>query len=238
MSVRGDLLQWTAAVGAVTAQALSLRDGCTSASARARLAAAERAGLLAGSRPLTDEPALYCLTREGLRAVGIDERRQSRLSAAGAHHAAACARVAARLERAYPELELTGEVELRRRERGCSGPLASALLAGGAHRSQAVHRPDLVLWPRAPHAGLPVVVEVELAIKSPGRLTGICSAWARARCVAGVLYVVSPQAEAPVARAIKAARGHMRIALVAEDLLSGTPALARAALQRAVAGAA
>jgi hypothetical protein len=235
MSGRADLLGWAALVGAVTAEALALRDRCTPASARARLAAAERAGLLTGTRPLADEPRLYALTRAGLRAAAVADLCPARLGAAGARHAVECARVAATLERAYPEMLVAGEGELRRRERGRGRPLASAALAGAPPGGEQLHRPDLVLWPRPPLAGLPVAIEVELTVKAPRRLLSICRAWARARCVSGTVYLASPQAIGPVGRAIEDAHAHGRIALLAlEALTGGAPGL-RAALERTVA---
>jgi hypothetical protein len=61
------MTQWAARIGAVTAPALARREACSVASARARLDAGARAGLLARSRPLAGRPALYTLTRSGLR---------------------------------------------------------------------------------------------------------------------------------------------------------------------------
>lgn len=215
MSRRADMLEWAARVGAVSAEALAVRECCSPASARGRLAAAERAGLLSGTRPLLDEPRLYSLTRRGLGAVAIADLQPARVGPASARHAAACARVAAMIERAYPQLCIGGEADLRRRERGCGRRLASAVVPGVQGGGEPVHRPDLVLWPCAsPAGGLPVAVEVELTVKSPRRLLAICRAWARARCVAGVMYIASPQAIDPVGRAIADARAHERIALI------------------------
>ncbi|HTD08983.1 MAG TPA: hypothetical protein VK680_08845, partial [Solirubrobacteraceae bacterium] len=42
----------------------------------------------------------------------------------------------------------------------------------------------------------------------------ICRAWARSRCVAGVLYLASPDVERPLARAIAQAQAAERIAAV------------------------
>ena len=119
------------------------------------------------------------------------------------------------IECAYPDLCVSGEADLRARERAHGRPLASATLAGVHPAGVAVHRPDLVLWPCSPLIGLPVAIEVELTVKAPMRLRAICDAWGRARCVSGVIYLVSPQASEPVARAIEGSRAQRRIALVA-----------------------
>jgi hypothetical protein len=218
------LVSWAARVGGVTADALADRDGCSVASAGGRLRAAERAGLLSASRPLTAAPAVFVATRAGLRAAGLQSLDAVSITASNAGHTIACAAVAARLERNYPEQRMMGEHELRSEEREHGGPLASATLAGGSQTAK-LHRPDLVLWPQQPAVALPVAVEVELTVKAPRRLSEICRAWARCRCVAGVLYVVSVEVERPLARAIENTQAHGRIATVAlQDLLADADA--------------
>ena len=123
---RIEVVEWTARIGAITAEALALRDCCTVASARARLAAARRAGLLKRARPLAGEPALFTATRKGLSSAALEDLEPGRLSVATARHAIVCASVAAALERLYPDQGLIGERELRREERRRSVPLASA----------------------------------------------------------------------------------------------------------------
>jgi hypothetical protein len=49
---------------------------------------------------------------------------------------------------------------------------------------------------------MPVVVEVELTVKAPRRLTAICRAWARCRTVAGVLYLAPANVERALSRAV------------------------------------
>ncbi len=238
MSGRADLLDWAARVGVVSAEALAVRERCSPASARARLSAAERAGLLAGTRPLAEGPRLYSLTPKGCRAASVAARPPARIGPSTARHAAACARVAAVIESAYPDLCLSGEADLRARERAHGRPLASAALTGVQPEGAAVHRPDLVLWPSPPLPGLPVAIEVELTVKAPLRLRAICAAWGRARCVSGVIYLVSPQAGEPVARAIASSRAQRRIALVSVDeFLDGSRAT-RLPLERTVAAGA
>ena len=183
-----------ASIGAVTAEALAEIQRCGIASARAQLAAAERARLLRGRRPLAAVAPLYTITRTGLRACGLRGLEPCRVSAANALHLSTCARAAAHLAGAYPDRRVAGECELRRDERARGRPLASACLRVGPDGQQLLHRPDLVLWPAGPSgtvdAGssqLPVAVEVELTVKAPRRLLEICRAWARCRIVDGVI---------------------------------------------------
>lgn len=210
------LLRWTVCLGAVTADAAAAHGGWTLASARARLHAAERAGLLCSRRLLAGRPALYTATRTGIRTSGLRGFQPCRVSVANAPHATECARVAAALEHAYPEHYVMGERELRRDEREAATQLASALLGRGPGGAPLLHRPDIVLWPAgaSSDARLPVAVEVELTIKAPRRLLEICRAWARCRCVAGTLYLVAPEVERPLARAIAQAQATRRIAAV------------------------
>jgi hypothetical protein len=144
------------------------------------------------------------------------------VSAANAGHLTACAVVAAALERRYPDHRVLGERELRRDERELGVPVASARMGAGLH-GEPLHRPDLVLWPDEPAAGLPVAVEVELTIKAPRRLTDICRAWARCRAVAGVLYIVPAEVRRALERAIARAYAHDRIVVVGLDALLGCP---------------
>jgi hypothetical protein len=222
-SERVALLQWAARIGAITDEALADRRGITVASARGQLCAAERAVLLSRQRPLRGQPSLYTVTRAGLRASGLHGLELCRVSAANARHLIACVDVAATLERCYPDHRLLGERELRRDERERGARLASAYLGHRPDGGLLLHRPDLVLWPRALGAGLPVAVEVELTVKAPRRLFEICRAWARCGCVAGVLYVVSPQVEHALQRAIECAQASERIAVVPLVALPGQP---------------
>jgi hypothetical protein len=84
-----------------------------------------------------------------------------------------------------------------------------------------LYRPDLVLWPKDSADGLPVAVEVELTRKAPRRLASICRAWARCRCVAGVIYLAAPDVLRPLARAIEQAHAGERVIALPLDALSG-----------------
>jgi hypothetical protein len=215
------LLRWIAGIGAVTAEALAAREGLTVNSARARLASARRVGLLARHRPLAARPALYTITRVGLRASRTTGTEPCRVSNANAQHLIACAAVAAELERCYPDHRVFGERELRRQERDRGAPLASACLGSGPAGDALLHRPDLVLLPDGADPGLPVAVEVELAVKAPRRLAAICRAWARCREVAGVLYLAAPEAERALLRAIAQADAAPRVVVAPLAALPG-----------------
>jgi hypothetical protein len=217
---RLELLSWIVRLGAVSADAVAQHENRTLASARARLAAAERAGLICARRVLAEEPPLYAATRAGIRASGLRGLEPARVSVANAPHALACARVAAALERAYPDHRVMGERELRHEELQCGNELASARLGRGPAGAPLLHRPDLVLWPEDRDARLPVAVEVELTVKAPQRLLEICRAWSRCRCVAGTLYLAAPDVERPLARAIERAHAQERIVLVGIEAIS------------------
>jgi hypothetical protein len=189
---RAAIIEWTARMGAITAGALAHRHSISPASARARLSGAERAELLSRQRPLSGEPALYTITRRGMRACGLRGLDPCRVSASNALHSIVCAEAAAALERCYPDHRVLGERELRRDERECGRPLASAQLGLAAADGLLLHRPDLVLRPTGSAGGLAV-----------GRRTR-----------SGVLYLVAPEVEQGLGRAVESAQAGERIAVV------------------------
>lgn len=226
------MLRWTAGIGAVTAEALAQLQGASVASARARLSAAVDEGLLLRHRPLTGQPALYSVTRAGLRATGLSGLDPCRVSAASSQHLIACAHAAAALQRCYPDHTLMGERELRREEHQTGAPVASAVLGHAADGRPLLHRPDVVLWPpttrpRRAEAGRPIAVEVELTVKAPRRLADICRAWSRSRLVAGVLYLAAPEVERALERALATARAGERVVVVPLDALPDAPVPSR-----------
>ena len=216
-----EITRWTAALGAVTSGALAHRCGLSIPSARARLVAAQRRGLLSRERPLAGRPSLFTVTRAGLRACDARGIQACRVNPSNANHLIVCAAVAAALERCYPDHRVSGERELRRDEREHGHPLASAQLAGVRATGKGLHRPDLVLWPTAREGGLPVAVEVELTIKAPRRLVDICRAWARCRVIAGVLYLAPEEVERALSRAIAEARASELVIVAPLSSLAG-----------------
>jgi hypothetical protein len=213
------LMQWTARIGAITAEALAIRQGTGVASARGRLVAAERDGLLSRRRLLVGQPALYTVTRAGMEASRLRGLAPCRVSASNALHLSVCAQVAAALERTYPDHRVVGERELARAEHDYGAAFASARLCGGSGGGSLVHRPDLALSPEAPGRERPVVVEVELTVKAPRRLTEICRAWARNRHLAGALYLAPPEVERALERAIEKAQAADRVVVIPLEAL-------------------
>jgi hypothetical protein len=228
------IMQWTARIGAVTAEALADRLDVSVAAARGRLQALQKAGWLSHERLLAEQPALFTATRAGLRVAALQGLDPCRVSASNAHHLIVCAWVAAALERCYPDHAVLGERELRRDERERGVALASARLGIAPDGGPLLHRPDLVLWPQDAQdagvvgvvgntmegeggAGLPVAVEVELTVKAPQRLAEICRAWARCRCVAGVIYLAPPEVRRALERAIDQVEAGQRIAVLGLD---------------------
>lgn len=209
---QAELMRWMIRLGVVTADALVARDGCSPASARGRLQAVVRAGLATRARPLHRAPALFTATRAGMVRAGLKGEQPSRVSAASARHQIACAHAAVALERRYPHHLVCAERELQREERVLGGRLASARMSWCSRWGDS-HRPDLVMWPAATGAA-PVAVEVELTPKAPERLHEICRAWSRCPHVSGVMYLASPAALRPVARAIRTAGAGDRIVLL------------------------
>lgn len=212
-----ELLCRMAGLGAVTAEALAAHRNCSTASARGRLLALQRLGLVARWRPLVGEPSLYTVTQRGVRTAGIVGISPARVSASGARHALWCSRAVTALERAYPRHRVLGEPEFRGLERENGRPLYSVPISGVG--AGALHRPDLVLEIDCQQELSPVAVEVELTVKAPRRLVAICRAWARCRQLAGVLYLTSEEVQAPLARAIETAQAGDRIVQIRlEDL--------------------
>jgi hypothetical protein len=66
-----------------------------------------------------------------------------------------------------------------------------------------------------------VAIEVELTVKAPRRLVGICRAWARCRAVAGVLYLAPADVERALRRAVTDARAYEQVVVVPLSALQG-----------------
>jgi len=207
-----DATRWAAELGAVTAEALAVRSRVSVASAGAVLRAGQRAGLLTRSQPLHRRPALFTATARGLRAVDATGLGPGRVSASNAGHLIAVATVAATLGWRHPDHRVQGERELRRDEQLAGRPLASARVGTAADGGPALHRADLILWPR--DGGAPVAIEVELTVKAPLRLAAICRAWARCRLVGGVLYYAPPEVLHAVRRAIAAGQAGEQVVVL------------------------
>lgn len=196
---RARTLAWATALGAITVEALSVRDGLSTATAKERLDEAVGLGLLTRHALLVGYSDLYTVTRSG-RTVARKHAdaggysypeglRTARATIKDARHTIACASAMASLERRYPDHRVIAERELHREERTQQRRLASVSVHRyGQTRS---HYPDIVLWP-PPTPGdpppLPIAVEVELTMKSKEELTAICRAFARCRHIEAAVY--------------------------------------------------
>ncbi len=205
------MLDWLARIGPGSAAELAGACGLGARSVHTRLRVLEDAGMVRSVALLRGAPALYAITRRGLRAGGRGELEPVAISAAGFAHLLAVARVAAALGRGGAWVG--GEQELRAWERLEGRALASAEVGLARDGSAALHRPDLVCWDGAK----PTAVEVELTVKAPERLATIVRGWARSRLVAGAVYYAAPAAERALARAVRSACAEGRVVVVALD---------------------
>jgi hypothetical protein len=211
------ILGWLARIGAGSAVEVALGCGVSTRVAQRRLAALEQRGEVSSRRLLHGSPALYVLTRSGLRAAGRAELEPVLLSAGVFAHALAVARVAVALETAGHRVG--GERELRAFERLEGRPLVSAEVGFAPDGGVALHRPDLVCW----DGGRPVAIEVELTVKAPARLAAIVRGWARSRLIDGVVYYATPAVTRALARALRSEAAGGRIAVLALDRAGEVP---------------
>jgi DNA-binding transcriptional ArsR family regulator len=201
------ILDWLAAIGAGSPDELAAASGLSLRATRVRLGALEDAGLTRSRRLLHGAPALYALTRRGLRTGGRQELDPVVISTSGFAHLLAVARVAVALAEAGHRVG--GERDLRAAERAEGRPLASAEVGLARDGTVALHRPDLVCW----GAGPPIAIEVELTVKAPERLRAIVRGWARSRLVGGVVYYATPHAARALARALRSECASERVAV-------------------------
>jgi transposase len=210
------VVAWVAVLGAVSAPDVMARFGVGRTVAYRRLARLVEYGLLARSRLVYGQPALYTATREGLAWAGLSQLDSARVGVATTRHWALCARLAVQLERAE-RLEVWGEPRLRAAELDAGQAIASARLGDLPDGRPRLRRPDLVLFP---DAALPVAVEVELSVKASRRLQGISRAWARCRIVSEVRYYAPPHVQRAVSRAVSVVQAHDAIRILnLEDAL-------------------
>ncbi|MGD0198806.1 MAG: hypothetical protein ABSC56_12975 [Solirubrobacteraceae bacterium] len=195
------ILDWLAGIGAAGVVEIAGSAGISVAATASRLRRLEAGGLVTPVRLLHGQPALYLVTRAGLRSAGRPELAAPRISSSGFAHALECARVVRALESAHRDrYSVHSERELRVWERAAGRAVASAELRFGLRGARELHRPDLVCKPL--EGGQPVAVEVELTVKAPSRLREIVRGWARSRCVTGVVYYAAPAALRALERAI------------------------------------
>jgi hypothetical protein len=196
---RAATIAWTTSLGAITADALAVRDDLRPLTAQKILDEVVGLGFMDKHAVLVGYPALYTATPAGRRlarkhasAGGYtypQRMRAPRIRIKEARHQIASASAIAALERRYPDHLVVGERELYRDESHRERRLGSVEVRhAGQMRS---HFPDLLLWP--PHANgqpppLPIAGEIELSSKPKGIRTAICRAFARANHLEMVLY--------------------------------------------------
>jgi hypothetical protein len=220
---RAGMLAWVNLLGAITPEALAVRDGLSAAVARDRLDEAVELGFLDRHSVLVGYSEIYATTGAGRRlarrhadAGGYsypEGVRASRVTIKETRHTIACASVVAALERRYPDHRIIAERELHREERLHGRRLASVdVRRRGAMQS---HYPDVVIWPPAPPGERPpppIAVEVELTVKWKEDLATICRGWARGHHLGGVVYYAeTPKIEEKLLEAIEAVQAQEMI---------------------------
>ncbi|MFI4993428.1 MAG: hypothetical protein ACHQCH_07420 [Solirubrobacterales bacterium] len=150
-------------------------------------------------------------TADGLRWQALARLGVYRVSPGGFQHAWEVASAAVSLHGVLPGWEVLSEREIRLQESDGDELMASVKLGELPGGRPALHRPDLAL---VSPEGQVVAVEVELSVKAPRRLAGICRAWARARHISGVYYLATPAAARAVERAIAETRAEDRIVVL------------------------
>lgn len=228
----GLLLVWVARHGVATAENLSIRFGLDECVVADTLDRGVERGLMRRAGVLVAEPELFVATASGLLAAGFPNMAVCRASARGEGHLRAVASAAVWLERKLcPRCDVLSERELQLALRGWR-PGAPLLARPYVHHRGGVRkRPDLLIRPTAPAAGLPLAVEVELSRKSGAHLEAICTAWRHCGDVAGVLYLAAPELVDAVRIAAERAGAGRRVAVVALER-SDVPRLRRRSLYR------
>lgn len=206
------IVRWIGGVGAASPEHVMGRFAMGRSWAYERLKQLVDTGLLVHRPLLHDRPGLYVASTEGLRSVHLQRLGVYRLGPGKFEHAWQVASVAVRLHLGLPGWSVLGERELRLREHDEGQLLASVSLGDLPGGRQALHRPDLVLI--SPQGGV-WAVEVELSVKAPRRLQGICRGWARARYLEGVCYLAAPGPLRALERALIAVRAQDRVTVMA-----------------------
>jgi hypothetical protein len=206
-----EILSWIGGVGAAGVEHVMGRFAMGQSWAYTRLSRMVCEGLLDRKALLHRKPGLYIATAEGLRSSGLERLGVHSIRPAGFEHAQEVASAAVSLYRGFAGWEILSEREIRAAESDRNELVASARIGELPSGRPALHRPDLALI--SPD-GKSVAVEIELSIKAPRRLAGICRGWARARHVSHVYYFATPAVARAVDRAIAETRAEDRIAVL------------------------
>lgn len=207
-----ELVGWVGRVGAAGAEHVMVRFGMGRSWAYARLSRLVADGLLEQKTLLYRQPGLYVASAEGLRWCGLERLGVYRVGPGGFQHAQHAATAAVALHQGLAGWEVLSEREIRAAESDQDELVASVRVGELPGGRPALHRPDLaVLSPDR----CTVAVEVELSVKAPRRLAGICRGYARARHIERVYYLAAPAAARAVARAVAETRAQDRIVVLA-----------------------
>jgi hypothetical protein len=206
-----EVVAWIGGLGAAGAEHVMARFAMGRSWAYARLSKLVADGLLQQHIVLYRQPGLYVATRDGLRWCGLERLGVFSVSPGAFRHACEVARVAAALHARRSDWRILGERELRAVEADEGRLLGSIKLGDLPGGRPALHRPDLLL---ISPSGEVLAVEVELSIKAPRRLAGICRAWARARHIDHVVYLADAGTARAVGRAVREVRADERITML------------------------
>jgi hypothetical protein len=206
------MVGWVGRVGAAGAEHVMARFEMGRSWAYARLCRLVADGLLEQRTLLYRQPGLYVASAEGLRWCGMERLGVYRVGPGGFQHAREVATVAVALHQGLPGWEVWSEREIRAAESERGELVASVRVGELPGGRPALHRPDLAA---VSPDGRTVAVEVELSVKAPRRLAGICRGYARARHIERAYYLAAPAAARAVARAVAETRAQDRIVVLA-----------------------
>jgi hypothetical protein len=207
-----EVVGWVGRVGAAGAEHVMARFGMGRSWAYARLGRLVADGLLWQRTLLYRQPGLYVASAEGLRWCGLERLGVYRVGPGGFQHAQELATAGVALHQGLSGWEVLSEREIRATESDRGELVASVKMGELPGGRPALHRPDLAV---VSPGGRTVVVEVELSVKAPRRLAGICRGYARARHIERVYYLAEPAAARAVARAVAETRAQERIVVLA-----------------------
>jgi hypothetical protein len=207
-----EIVGWVGRVGAAGAEHVMARFGMGRSWAYARLSRLVADGLLEQKTLLYRKPGLYVASAEGLRWCGLQRLGVYRVGPGGFQHSQEVATAAVALHAGLPGWEVVSEREIRVHESDTGELLASVRVGELPGGRPALHRPDLaVISPE----GRVLAVEVELSVKAPRRLAGICRGYARARHVERVYYLAASAAGRAAGRAVAEIRAQDRVVVLA-----------------------
>jgi hypothetical protein len=207
-----EIVGWIGRVGAAGAEHVMARFGMGRSWAYARLSRLVADGLLEQKMLLYRKPGLYVASAEGLRWCGLQRLGVYRVGSGGFQHAQQVATAVVGLHAGLPGWEVLSERELRVTESERGELVASGRVGELPGGRPALHRPDFAgISPE----GRVVAVEVELSVKAPRRLAGICRGYARARHVERVYYLAASAPARAVNRAVAETRAQDRVSVLA-----------------------